>query len=117
MCLLDYLKKNYPLNPEKLKDFSRQLLKTVIYLHEKNIVHRDIKPQNILVKFNRNSGQETLKLIDYGFSTLSNFLFNTQPISPENSMSFVVLPISWHPNYSVLKSTLEKKPTYGRMGS
>ena len=56
MSLLDYLKKNYPLSQEKLKDFSRQLLKTVIYLHDKNIVHRDIKPQNILVKFNKNTG-------------------------------------------------------------
>jgi serine/threonine protein kinase len=84
MSLLDYLKKNYPLSQEKLKDFSRQLLKTVIYLHDKNIVHRDIKPQNILVKFNKNTGQETLKLIDYGFSTLSKFLFNTKPISQEN---------------------------------
>jgi aurora kinase len=74
MSLLDYLRKNYPLSPEKLKDFSRQLLKTIIYLHDKNIVHRDIKPQNILVKFNKNTNQEALKLIDYGFSTLSKFM-------------------------------------------
>ena len=33
MSLLDYLRKNYPLTQQKVKDFSRQLLKTIIYLH------------------------------------------------------------------------------------
>ncbi len=74
--MLDYLKKNFPLSKEKLKCFSQQLLDIIIYLHSKNIVHRDIKPQNILVKIDKcNPGHEQLKLIDYGFSTLSKFLF------------------------------------------
>lgn len=63
--LLDYLKKNYPLSDTLMKKIAKELLSAVCYLHEKNIVHRDIKLQNILML------DETVKLIDFGFSTLS----------------------------------------------
>ena len=65
LSLLDYLKKYYPLSEGLMKKIARGLLSAVVYLHEKNIVHRDIKLQNILMR------DETVKLIDFGFSTLS----------------------------------------------
>ncbi len=63
--LLDYLKHNYPLTETFMQKVARQLISALAYLHNKNIVHRDIKIQNILV-INQN-----VKIIDFGFSTLS----------------------------------------------
>jgi serine/threonine protein kinase len=49
-----------------VKIYFRSIAETVGYLHERDIVHRDIKAENILL----NRYQE-LKLIDFGFSLLT----------------------------------------------
>ena len=41
-----------------------QILDAVIYLHELNIVHCDIKPENIMLS-NKKNNFSLLKLIDY----------------------------------------------------
>ena len=44
----------------------KQVAESVHYLHSQNIVHRDIKTDNILI----DQGTKAIKLIDFGFSVI-----------------------------------------------
>ena len=68
---LEKFLKNCPppgLPPGKVKDLMWQLLCGVDFLHSHRIVHRDIKPQNILLARNG-----TLKLADFGLARIYDF--------------------------------------------
>lgn len=56
-------KQEHRLSEQEAKSFLKTILSAVDYLHRNNIVHRDIKAENILL--NR---YKQLKLIDFGFS-------------------------------------------------
>lgn len=60
--LTEFLKET-PTLSLRCKIFS-ELLSAIIYIHQKGLVHNDIKPDNILISTNGNS----LKLLDFGLS-------------------------------------------------
>ena len=56
-----------PLPPTIVRSFSQQILWGIHYCHERGIMHRDLKPLNILIKTN-SRGEHTLKLADFGLA-------------------------------------------------
>lgn len=51
---------------ETAKDIFKQLLSGVAYLHEKGVVHRDLKPGNVLLLEDPNRGSPLIKIADFG---------------------------------------------------
>lgn len=59
----DLLDESRVVGEDKMRDIACQLLSALYYLHSHRILHRDIKPQNILV-----SREGVVKLCDFGFA-------------------------------------------------
>jgi cyclin-dependent kinase-like len=54
------------LQPELIQKYIYQLLKAIKYCHKHGIIHRDVKPENLLI----NSVEVLLKLCDFGFARM-----------------------------------------------
>ena len=75
-CLLNYKSEKQRPFPEDIVQYlMRQIVDGLKYIHENDIIHRDIKLANILVKFNSdedaqklNMKNATLKICDFGIS-------------------------------------------------
>ena len=75
-CLNEYLKKyDKPFSQDIVQHIMRQVITGFVYLHARKILHRDIKLENILVKFpteedrqNLNMLKTEIKITDFGFS-------------------------------------------------
>lgn len=63
MDLKEYLKQHGRLSEHEALDFSIQVARALKHAHENNVIHRDIKPQNIMI--NRN---KVAKLTDFGIA-------------------------------------------------
>ncbi|EGT33496.1 CBN-CDK-1 protein [Caenorhabditis brenneri] len=60
---MDQLAKDEFLSPETLKSYTFQILQAMCFCHQRRVIHRDLKPQNLLVD---NKG--AIKLADFGLA-------------------------------------------------
>ncbi len=75
--LTKYISENHPIETEKILKLITNLCKVVIFLHENDIIHRDIKPDNIMILKNGSIILMDLGVIkDLNESTLSYSLAN-----------------------------------------
>lgn len=67
ISLYDLLEENKftPVNMQYIRTFAIQIFNALAFLKEHNIIHSDIKPENVLLK---NRSKTGIKLIDFGTS-------------------------------------------------
>jgi len=66
--LQDYIFKNSEkMTISIIKDMTKQLLQAILHLHDQHIVHKDIKPENIMVN-QISEDLVNIKLIDFNVS-------------------------------------------------
>eukprot|EP00826_Nyctotherus_ovalis_P051633 TRINITY_DN6459_c0_g6_i1.p7 TRINITY_DN6459_c0_g6~~TRINITY_DN6459_c0_g6_i1.p7 ORF type:complete len:109 (-),score=29.27 TRINITY_DN6459_c0_g6_i1:990-1316(-) len=69
MTYLQYKRqKHCPLKDGECSCIMKQILEGLAYIHKLNIVHRDIKPQNILMRSIRTI-DSSVKIADFGMGT------------------------------------------------
>ena len=69
--LFDYIVERSKIQEKPAAKFFSQIISGIEYLHKLNVVHRDMKPENLLLDENRN-----IKIVDFGLS-------NTYEVRPE----------------------------------
>ena len=82
-------KENKRLNESEVKDFLYQMNNVFKILYEKNIVHRDISLNNILIKYNKINKKPIYKLSDYG---LSRYLSESFHFKTPNGTKYYMAP-------------------------
>lgn len=70
ITLRQYMEKKGALNWNEALHFSRQIAKALSHAHERGIIHRDIKPQNIMLL-----RDGTIKVGDFGIAALENEIY------------------------------------------
>ncbi|XP_065849711.1 serine/threonine-protein kinase AFC3 isoform X2 [Euphorbia lathyris] len=114
--LFDFLKRNKycPFPVDLVREFGRQLLESVAYMHDLRLIHTDLKPENILLVSSdhikvpgckRNPSDEThfrclpkssaIKLIDFGSTTFDNQNHSSIVSTRHYRAPEVILGLGW----------------------
>jgi serine/threonine protein kinase len=68
--LLHYISNKDSLSTVDFYQVMKCILEALAYMAEKNIMHRDLKPDNMILKERNKLHQCTLKIVDFGLSTV-----------------------------------------------
>lgn len=84
LTLKEYIVQEGPLSVEKAVDIMEQLTSAIQHAHENGIVHRDIKPQNVLI-----DEKGTVKVTDFGIAMAMSATALTQTNSVLGSVHYL----------------------------
>ncbi|KMZ59709.1 Serine/threonine-protein kinase AFC3 [Zostera marina] len=118
--LFDFLRRNRycPFPVDLVRDFGRQLLESVAYMHELRLIHTDLKPENILLvsseclnvpihkrtsyrcsqddrKFRCLPKSSAIKLIDFGSTVFENQHHSTIVSTRHYRAPEIILGLGW----------------------
>lgn len=94
MDLKEFIQENHPIPYKKIIDIMSQILSAISYAHANGVIHRDIKPHNILI-----NKEGTVKITDFGIAVAlsqnsitqtNSILGSVQYISPEQARGNLV---------------------------
>lgn len=68
--LLNYISHKKNLNYKDYWKVMKCIMEALAYMNEKKIMHRDLKPDNMILKFKDKLENCTLKLVDFGLATV-----------------------------------------------
>ena len=76
----------------------RQLLNAMNYIHEAGVIHRDMKPENVLLSFDENKEPKDIKICDFGFARTiePNALLTEVCGTPDYVGKFIVYYLNLH---------------------
>lgn len=58
---IDSIEKEAYMDPEEVKSYLYQILEAILFCHKRRVLHRDLKPQNLLI-----NGKGVIKIADFG---------------------------------------------------
>lgn len=92
----EYVSKSKPIKERYIRDLFLMIFEAVDYIHDLNIVHRDIKLENMVYNYK----DREIKLIDFGFACCDDGTHNDRPGSLQYSspdIFFIKKIITWKP--------------------
>jgi len=66
ITLRQFLQQNQTVSLDKSLKIITELLRTLEFVHSRNIVFRDLKPENIIIQTDENNDISNIKLLDFG---------------------------------------------------
>jgi eukaryotic-like serine/threonine-protein kinase len=84
MTLKQYIQQHSPVSVEKVLDIMTQITSAISHAHQNHIIHRDIKPQNILIDNHGN-----VKITDFGIAMALSATSITQTNSVLGSVHYL----------------------------
>lgn len=89
ITLKQLISKRGALDKQEAVDIMKQLVSALAHAHKNNVVHRDIKPQNVLIK-----DDGTVKLSDFGIALAANAAQLTQADAVLGSVHYLAPEIA-----------------------